>query len=146
MNTTTTIQEKLKDLRVESKLTLERLAEKTSISRSALRNYENKEDKDIGHTNLLILAKFYNVSTDYLLGMTDIKNHLNSELIELNLSDDVIDLLKDKKMNTRLLCEVITHKEFITLLANIEIFVDRIASIQINNINAYVKVMQDAII
>lgn len=36
MNTKLTIQEKLKDLRVERRLTLEQLAEETGISKSAL--------------------------------------------------------------------------------------------------------------
>ncbi|MEE0969535.1 MAG: helix-turn-helix transcriptional regulator, partial [Clostridia bacterium] len=42
-----TIQERLKDLRTEQKLTLEQLAEKTSISKSALGKYETEEYKDM---------------------------------------------------------------------------------------------------
>ncbi len=45
MNTSLTIQEKLKDLRVERKLTLEELAEQTGISKSALVNYETNDCK-----------------------------------------------------------------------------------------------------
>ena len=41
MNTTLTIQEKLKDLRVEHGLTLEQLADQTGLSKSALGKYEN---------------------------------------------------------------------------------------------------------
>ena len=39
MNTTLTIQEKLKDLRVEQGLTLEQLADQTGLSKSALGKY-----------------------------------------------------------------------------------------------------------
>ena len=39
MNPKLTIQEKLKDLRVERRLTLEQLAEETGISKSALGKY-----------------------------------------------------------------------------------------------------------
>lgn len=42
-----TIQERLKDLRCERKLTLEQLAEKTGLSKSALGNYESNDFKDI---------------------------------------------------------------------------------------------------
>ena len=38
-----TIQERLKDLRTEQKLTLEQLAERTGISKSALGKYETEE-------------------------------------------------------------------------------------------------------
>ena len=41
------IQERLKDLRVERGLTLEQLAEKTHLSKSALGSYEGDNFKDI---------------------------------------------------------------------------------------------------
>ena len=47
MNPKLTIQEKLKDLRVERRLTLEQLAEETGISKSALGKYEADDYKDI---------------------------------------------------------------------------------------------------
>ncbi|RGD02059.1 XRE family transcriptional regulator [Lachnospiraceae bacterium AM25-11LB] len=60
-----TIQEKLKDLRVERGLTLEELEAEVNISKSTLGSYENDEYKDISHTSLITLAKYYGVSTDY---------------------------------------------------------------------------------
>ncbi len=42
-----TIQERLKDLRVERGLTLEQLAEQTGLSKSALGKYEADDFKDI---------------------------------------------------------------------------------------------------
>ena len=56
------IQERIKDLRIEHKLTLEQLAEQTGLSKSALGNYENDEFKDISHYALIKLADFYNVN------------------------------------------------------------------------------------
>ena len=47
MNPKLTIQEKLKDLRVERGLTLEQLAAETGISKSALGKYEADDYKDI---------------------------------------------------------------------------------------------------
>ncbi len=62
-----TIQERLKDLRIERHLKLEELAELTQISKSALGSYENDVKKEISHKSILKLADFYGVSTDYLL-------------------------------------------------------------------------------
>ena len=67
MNITLTIQENLKDLRVKRKLTLEQLAEQTGLSKSALGKYENDDFKDISPFAIMALAKFYGVTTDYLL-------------------------------------------------------------------------------
>ena len=73
MNTTLTIQEKLKDLRVEHGLTLEQLADQTGLSKSALGKYENDDYKDISPFAIVTLAKFYHVTTDYLLGVSEQK-------------------------------------------------------------------------
>ena len=68
-----TIQERLKDLRVERHLTLEQLAEQTGLSKSALGKYESEDFKDISPYAIATLAKFYGVSADYLLGLTENK-------------------------------------------------------------------------
>ena len=88
------IQERLKDLRVERGLTLEQLAEQTHLSKSALGSYEAEDFKDISHYALIKLAKFYGVTSDYLLGLSETKNYPNADLAELRLSDDMIELLK----------------------------------------------------
>ena len=53
-----TIQERIKDLRVERGLTLKALAEQTGLSSSSLGSYETDEAKDISHYALIKLAKF----------------------------------------------------------------------------------------
>ena len=96
------IQERLKDLRVERGLTLEQLAEQTHLSKSALGSYEAEDFKDISHYALIKLAKFYGVTTDYLLGLSQTKNHSNADLADLRLSDDMIELLKSGRLDNSL--------------------------------------------
>ena len=43
---------------------------------------------------VVALAHYFGVSTDYLMGLTEQKNHPNSVLHELRLSDDMLDMLK----------------------------------------------------
>ena len=113
-----TVQERLKDLRTERHLKLEELAAATKISKSALGSYENDELKEISHKNLVELAKFYGVSTDYLLCLTENRNHPDTGLTELHLSDDMVELLKSGRINNRLLCEIATHEDFLTLMTD----------------------------
>ena len=77
------LQERLKDLRVEKGLKLEELAEKTGISKSALASYENEENrnKEINHGNLITLADFYEVSIDYLFCRTENREQINTPLM-----------------------------------------------------------------
>ena len=56
------IQEKLKDLRIEKGLSLQELSEQTGISRASLGNYETDDYKEITHKAIVTLAKFYGVS------------------------------------------------------------------------------------
>ena len=106
------IQERLKDLRVERGLTLEQLAEETHLSKSALGSYEGDKFKDISHYALIQLAKFYEVSVDYLLCRSHTKNHPNADLSDLHLSDDMIEFLKSGLVDNALLCELATHPDF----------------------------------
>ena len=131
-----TIQERLKDLRVERGLTLEQLSAETGISKSALGKYEADDFKDISPFSMVELAKFYGVTTDYLLGLTEQKNHPNTELDALHLGDDAIEVLRTGKFNHRLLSELICHKDFQRFMLDAEIYVDRIADMRINDMNA----------
>ena len=117
------IQERLKDLRVERGLTLEQLAEQTHLSKSALGSYEGDNFKDISHYALIELAKFYEVTVDYLLGRSQTKNHPNADLADLRLSDDMIELLKSGLVDNSLLCELAVHPDFPRLMADLEIYV-----------------------
>lgn len=141
-----TLQERLKDLRVAHNLNLEELSSLTGISKSALGNYENDDYKEINHGNLVILAKFYNVSTDYLLCLTENKNHPNTELTDLHLSDNMVDLLKTGAINNRLLCEIATHDKFKELMADTEIFVDGIATMRFNDLNNSLEAVRAKIV
>ena len=140
-----TIQERLKDLRVERGLTLEQLAEQTHLSKSALGSYEAEDFKDISHYALIKLAKFYGVTADYLLGLTETKNHPNAELADLRLSDDMIELLKSGLMDNSLLCELATHPDFPRLMADLEIYVNGVAVKQVQAANAIVDTMSATI-
>lgn len=139
MNVKLTIQEKLKDLRIERHLTLEQLAAETGISKSALGKYESDDFKDISPFSITTLAKYYGVTTDYLLGLTESKNHPNADLPDLHLSDEMIALLKSGSINNRLLSELALHKDFQRFLVDIEIFVDRIADMRIHDMNALLE-------
>ena len=134
-----------KHLRVEKGLKLKELAEKTGISKSALGSYEADEDKEINLGSLIALAKFYEVSVDYLLGRTNIRKHENTPLMDLHLDDNMVDLLTNGRINNRLLCELAGHKDFIKLMADIEIYVDAVASMQVQHLNTYVDVVRHEI-
>ena len=139
------IQERLKDLRVERGLTLEQLAEQTHLSKSALGSYEGDNLKDISHYALIELAKFYEVTVDYLLGRSQTRNHSNADLADLRLSDDMMELLKSGLVDNSLLCELATHPDFPRLMADLEIYVNGVAGKQVQSANAIVDAVSATI-
>ena len=139
MKTQLSIQERLKDLRVEKGMTLEQLSQQTKIPASTLGSYESDDYKEIPHRNIIELAKFYGVSTDYLLGMTENRQLDNISISDLHLSDAALSLLKDRKLNTLLLSELITHEQFRKLMLDLEIYVDGLADMQVKSLNLAVE-------
>jgi len=121
---------------------LEQLADEVGISKSALGKYESDNGKDISPYSISLLADYYGVSSDYLMGRTETKNHPNTALHELHLSDDAIEVLKTGNFNHRLLSEMICHKDFQTLMLDAEIYVDRIADMRIHDMNAVLEAVR----
>lgn len=61
---------RLKELRNQKKWTIEQVAEKLNIGRSTYAGYET-EDRKPPIQNLIKLSKLYDVSVDYILGLTN---------------------------------------------------------------------------
>lgn len=66
----TTFADRLKELRNEHNLSLQQLASETKISSSSLCRWENCQ-AEIKCFDLVTLAKYFKVTTDYLLGLED---------------------------------------------------------------------------
>lgn len=62
--------QRLKDLREDKDLTQENLAKKLNMKREQYRRYETGIN-EIKASHIIMFAKFYNVSADYILGLTN---------------------------------------------------------------------------
>jgi hypothetical protein len=63
----------------------------------------------------------------------------------LRLSDAAIEVLKDGKLNRRLLSEIISHEDFNALLNAVEIYVDRKVVPQMNTLNQLYQLAEEKI-
>ena len=75
------VQERMKSLRLEAKLTQKEIAEKLGISTAFYGQWETGK-RNPASKNLQKIADFYEVSIDYLLGNTDEKK--SSKFDDLN--------------------------------------------------------------
>ena len=95
---------RIKNLREEKNMKQEDLAKILSISSSAVGMYE-RDEREPNDEITLKLAEYFGVSTDYLLGKSDIRNPENTDLDKLqiglstkdysNISDEQIKQIED---------------------------------------------------
>ncbi|MCL2638154.1 MAG: helix-turn-helix domain-containing protein [Oscillospiraceae bacterium] len=145
MTCTLTLQEKLRDLRDERKLTIAELSEMTMIPTSTLQRLESEEDYRTGYQDIRELAAFYKVSTDFLFGLSDNRIPYNIKVNELCLSDSAVETLREQKINTRLLSALIAHPDFFKLLTAVEIYLDRTIDTQVKSWNAVFELAEHKI-
>ena len=62
--------ERLKELRIEKGLSIQALAKEVKIGSSSICRWENQQ-ADVKGSQLVILAKFFDVTIDYLMGLED---------------------------------------------------------------------------
>ena len=103
---------------------------------------EKDENVDISLGNLLTLADFYHVSTDYLLCRTELREHTNKSVSDLHLNDDAVQILTDEKYNPRLLSELLSHESFHKFMTDLEIYIDSFNDKGIQIANAFLDVMR----
>ena len=92
--------------------------------------------------NLLTLADFYHVSTDYLLCRTELREHTNKSVSDLHLNDDAVQILTNEKYNPRLLSELLSHESFHKFITDLEIYIDGFNDKGIQIANAFLDVMR----
>ena len=118
------------------------MSDATGIPSSTPGNYEKDENVDMSLGNLLTLADFYQVSTDYLLCRTELREHTNQSVSDLHLNDDAVQILTDEKYNPRLLSELLSHESFHKFMTDLEIYLDGFNDKGIQIANAFLDVMR----
>lgn len=93
-----TFAKRIKELRSERDFSMERLAGYIGLSRSAISMYETQRRKpDV--SVIMRYSNFFGVSSDYLLGKTNIRKPLYSVACFSNLSDSDIGRLSKDAQN-----------------------------------------------
>ena len=73
-------RQRIQDLIKDRKITQAELAEKVGLSNSALSRYLQGSTKNLGDGYIIRIAKYFDVSTDFLLGETDIPDRKNYDM------------------------------------------------------------------
>ena len=119
-----TTGERISELREGAGLTIEELALKVGVNATTLGRMEKGQTQKIGDDVLTALAREFNVSTDFLLGLTSIPDRKNYDIAELGLSTQAARNLYTRKVNADVVNRLLEHPRFATLTAMIEHYLD----------------------
>lgn len=118
------INTRLKDLRYEygkAKLSQEEMAEMTSIPRATIASNE-KEGKTVSSDDIIKYCKAFNISADYLLGLTNTRKPFCDDVQALKLTDDAMKRLVNDEIDQYLLSQIIEHNDFVNLMIEASVF------------------------
>ena len=119
-----TIGQRLSDLCTAAGITIKELSEKTGLEYSTLSRIKNDKNQKVAHEVVLKLARFFNVSADFLLGLTNIPDMKNYTAEELGLSTDAVKNLYTGVVDNRVADLLLSSPEFATLTAMLADYFD----------------------
>lgn len=110
-------RQRIQDLIKDSSITQAELAGIIGLSESALSRYLKGQTEMLGDGYIIKIAKHFNVSTDFLLGETNIPDRKNYDIEELGISAEAAKLLNTGRLDSRVLNLLLENPHFPQLLA-----------------------------
>ena len=107
------LQERLRELREANGFnSRNKLADEIGIDRTTYGRIENGSTKTISSDILIKLSKLYGVPTDYILGISDTPEDTRYDIKELGLSVEAAKNLYSKKVDPRVVNELLINDRF----------------------------------
>lgn len=86
----TSLAYRLSNLRKDHDLSQKQLADQLHVTHSQISRIESGETKNPNISIVIDAARFFHVSTDYLLGITQITSPKSYDISELGLSEEAV--------------------------------------------------------
>lgn len=119
-----TVRQRLADLMKFHKVSQTDLALKIGCGDSLLSRFLTGKTDKIGDENIIRIARAFNVSTDFLLGVTTVPDRKNYEIDELGLSAQAARNLYTGKVNTQVVNRLLESPRFAELTYILEQYFD----------------------
>lgn len=119
-----TPQQRLQDLMKEHKITQAVLAKKIGVTESTLSRFINGTKDTLSLDQMISIARIFNVSTDFLLCMTDVPDRKNYDISELGLSAEAARNLYTGRTNPQVVSRLLENRRFAQLTNMIALYFD----------------------
>ena len=114
--------QRISDLCNGNHITQKELAEKIGVSASQLSRIVSGETKTVSSDILIGVAKEFKVSTDYILGLSNISVRKSYDISELGLSEGAVKGLVTGAVDVQILNRLLEHRNFPKLIDLIRIY------------------------
>lgn len=123
------IRQRLFDLMKHNNVSQTELARKIGCNDSLLSRFLSEKTDKLGDENIIRIARAFNVSTDFLLGVTTVPDRKNYEIDELGLSAQAARNLYTGKANAQVVNYLLESHRFLELTYILEqYFYDTVAA------------------
>ena len=115
---------RLSNLRKDHNLSQKQLADQLHVTHSQISRIESGETKNTNISIVIDAARFFHVSTDYLLGITQITSPKSYDISELRLSEEAVTRLITRRIDVDILNRLLEHEHFPKLCIMIRNYFD----------------------
>ena len=115
---------RLIDLCKDRNISQSQLAGVIGVDRSALSRFLSGKTDSLSHEHVIRMAKFFDVSTDFLLGETDDPSRINYDIGELGLTVKAAECLYTRKVEPTILCKLLEQERCGELMHEIGLYLD----------------------
>lgn len=115
---------RLSNLRKDHDLSQKQLADHLHVTHSQISRIESGETKNPNISIVIDAARFFHVSTDYLLGITQITSPKSYDISELGLSEEAVTRLITTRIDVDILNRLLEHENFPKLCIMIRNYFD----------------------
>ena len=112
------------NLRKDHDLSQKQLADQLHVTHSQISRIESGETKNPNISIVIDAARFFHVSTDYLLGITQITSPKSYDISELGLSEEAVTKLVTRRIDVDILNRLLEHEHFPKLCIMIRNYFD----------------------
>lgn len=119
-----TPQQRLSDLMKDQKITQAELASKIGVAESSISRFLNGSKNKLTIEQIISIARIFNVSSDFLLCLTDVPDKKNYDISELGLSAEAARNLYTGRVNPEVISRLLENRRFAQLTNMIALYFD----------------------